>query len=72
MPLDPNGWVILDNINPFLNPEPKGVPLINGNASLLRVKLTISDKDRCTAIGVSWNHTLGIIDQRRYAKRSSY
>jgi len=52
-------WVIQDDIKPFLNPQPSEVALINGDASLLRMKLTISGVG--TAIGVSWNHTLGTL-----------
>ncbi|THH15890.1 hypothetical protein EW146_g4661 [Bondarzewia mesenterica] len=49
--------VIQGNLNSLHNPSPQGVALVNGDAPLLRLKLTVSNRQ--TAIGISWHHTLG-------------
>ncbi|KDQ61325.1 hypothetical protein JAAARDRAFT_85973, partial [Jaapia argillacea MUCL 33604] len=55
--LFPNDWVVQDDITRFLSPSPRNAPLADGNMPLLRLKLTLADAE--TALGVSWNHSLG-------------
>jgi hypothetical protein len=52
-------WVVQDpdDLGPYLSAQPKDSNLINADSALLRFKLTFSQTE--TAIGVSWNHTLG-------------
>jgi hypothetical protein len=54
-----NYWVVQDhdNLGPYLSAQPKDSSLVNGDLPLLRFKLTFSQTE--TAVGVSWNHTLG-------------
>ncbi|EGN96124.1 hypothetical protein SERLA73DRAFT_185682, partial [Serpula lacrymans var. lacrymans S7.3] len=52
-----NDWVIQDNITRLLSQKPKDTALVNGDAPLLRFKLTFCGYR--TSVGVSWNHTLG-------------
>lgn len=49
--------VVLDDITEFLSPNARNERAIEGAASLLYIKLTITISE--TAIGVSWHHTLG-------------
>ena len=51
-------WVIQDDISPFLNHQPIGATVVNGDAPLLRLKLTFMKDETC--IGISWHHSLGL------------
>ena len=50
-------WVIQDDLSPFLNRQPTGANLVNGDVPLIRFKLTFFDHETC--IGTSWCHSLG-------------
>jgi len=50
-------WVIQDQLHPFLNTPLDNQDPIDGDAPLLRLKLSVAANE--TAIGVSWHHTLG-------------
>ena len=54
-------WVVQDDLSPFLDQKPirNNSELNNGSAPLLRLKLTFFNYETC--IGVSWNHSLGLL-----------
>lgn len=52
------GWVIQDDLSPFIDVQQFGASIIDGSDDpLLRVKLTFFNNETC--IGASWNHSLG-------------
>ena len=60
-PLLRGDWVVQDDLSPFLDQQPTcdNSKLNNGSAPLLRLKLTFFNCETC--IGVSWNHSLGML-----------